>query len=111
MHAIKSNVMGGVLGDMILPCRVGLAVDREQVLEFREATTPEFVLCHNDLGQRNIVVDEKTLEINAILDWEYAGFFPPEFEGAFYLRPGPSGALEGEEYDIPVLEVLRQWKA
>jgi len=69
--------MGGFLGDVILPCRVGLAVDRDQVLEFREVTTEEFVLCHNDLGQHNIMVDEKNLKVNAILDWEYAGFFLP----------------------------------
>ena len=34
------------------------------------------------------IVDKTTLEINDILDWEHAGFYPPEFEGAFYLGPG-----------------------
>ena len=58
------------------------------------------------------MVDETTLKINAILDWEYAGFYPPEFEGAFYLRPGPSFAFGGEENDVPkLLELLENWKA
>jgi aminoglycoside phosphotransferase (APT) family kinase protein len=90
LHSIKSKVMGGFLGDVIVPPRV--AIPHDQVLKLREATTPEFVLCHNDLGQHNIMVDETTLKINAILDWEYAGFYPPEFEGAFYLLP-PSWTL------------------
>jgi aminoglycoside phosphotransferase (APT) family kinase protein len=112
MHAIKLKVMGGFLDVVILPYRVGEAVPHDQVLKLREATTPEFVLCHNDLSQHNVPVDETTLKINAIIDWEYAGFFPPEFDGAFYSRPGPSAALEGEEDDVPkLLEVLERWKA
>jgi aminoglycoside phosphotransferase (APT) family kinase protein len=112
MHTIKSKVMGGFLGDVIVPYRVGRAVPQDQFLKFREATTPEFVLCHNDLSQHNVIVDETTLKVNAILDWEYAGFFPPGFDAAFYLRPGASVALEGEEDDVPkLLEVLEHWKA
>ena len=61
------------------------------------------MLCHNDLSQYNVLVDEETLKITAIIDWEYAGFYPKEFEGAFYKRPGPSVALKGEEDDVPKL--------
>ncbi|KAF8065975.1 kinase-like domain-containing protein [Lyophyllum atratum] len=93
MHTIKLNFMGSFLGDVILPYR-------------------EFVLCHNDVSQYNVMVDETTLKINAILDWEYAGYYPPEFDGAFYLRSGPSIALEGEEDDVPkLLEALERWRA
>lgn len=112
LHSFKSKVMGGFLGDVIVPCRVANVIPHDQVLKLREATTPEFVLCHNDLSQHNVMVDETTLKVNAILDWEYAGFYPPEFEGPFYLRPGPSGALEGEVDDVPkLLELLEHWKA
>ena len=104
--------MGGFLGDVIVPYRVGKTLPRDQFLKLREATTPDFVLCHNDLGQHNFIVDEKTLKIKAILHWEYAGFYPLEFDRAFYLRAGPSVALEGEENDVPrLLEVLDHWKA
>ena len=37
-----------------------------------------------------------------LMSWEYAGFYPPEFEGAFYLCPGPSCAFEGEENDVEI---------
>ena len=49
--------------------------------------TNEFVLCHNDLGPGNIFICLETFRIVGIIDWEFAGFFPPYFElplwGAF----------------------------
>ena len=42
--------------------------------------TDEFVFCHNDLGQQNIFVDPTSFRIVGIIDWEFAGFFPPSFE-------------------------------
>ncbi|KAF2731200.1 aminoglycoside phosphotransferase [Polyplosphaeria fusca] len=44
------------------------------------AETNCFVLCHNDLGPQNIFVRPDTFQIVAIIDWEFAGFFPPYFE-------------------------------
>lgn len=44
-------------------------------------------------------MDPETLKIKAIIDWEYAGFYPQEFEGMFFCRPGPSTALDGEVND------------
>ncbi|KAI0429904.1 hypothetical protein F5Y09DRAFT_309098 [Xylaria sp. FL1042] len=66
----------------------------------------DYVLCHNDLGQHNIIVDPETLKINAIIDWEFGGFWPKWFERCFWERPGPSIALEGEEDDV---ERCREW--
>jgi hypothetical protein len=60
----------------------------------------ELVFCHNDLSPYNIIVDSATLKVKAIIDWEYAGFYPQEFEGMFYRRLGPSVALEGEVDDV-----------
>ena len=37
------------------------------------------------------------------MDWEYAGFYFPEFEKRFFTRLGPSVALEGEEDDTDEL--------
>ena len=65
------------------------------------------VFCHNDLSTHNIIVDPQSLRIHGIIDWEYAGFFPPEFEGAYYRRVGPSVALGDEPDDAESLyEVL-----
>jgi hypothetical protein len=40
----------------------------------------EFVFCHNDLAPQNIFVDPTSFQIVGIIDWEFAGFFPQEFE-------------------------------
>ena len=38
------------------------------------------VFTHNDLFPRNIMVDEPTGRVLAILDWESAGWFPEHWE-------------------------------
>ena len=71
-------------------------------------TDKDFVFCHSDLSLQNIIVDPESLKINAIIDWEYAGFFPPSFERRFFKRNGPSVALEGEQDDSEkILEFLQ----
>lgn len=73
--------------------------------------TADLVFCHNDLSTHNVIVDPKTLKINAIIDWEYAGFFLPEFEAPFYRRRGASVALIGEVNDEKALtEILEKEK-
>ena len=48
---------------------------------------------------QNVIVDPVSLKICAIIDWEYAGFYPDFFERKFYERLGPSVAMEGEADD------------
>ncbi|KAI0056446.1 kinase-like protein [Artomyces pyxidatus] len=111
LHGITSTAMGGFLGAACLPMRVARAVPLAELekMRFLDALPHELVLCHGDLSQHNVIVDEKTLKINAIIDWEYAGFYPKEFDAAFYKRVGPSAAIDGEENDVPrLLEILEE---
>jgi thiamine kinase-like enzyme len=74
--------------------------------------TEDLVFCHNDFSTHNIIVDPQTLKVKAIIDWEYAGFFPAEFEGMYFRRPGPSVALEGEVDDVQqLLDIMRENEA
>ncbi|KIM38988.1 hypothetical protein M413DRAFT_29569 [Hebeloma cylindrosporum] len=82
LHTIKLDTMGGLSGGVIVPYRVALHTPQHQLLKPRKAPTAEFVPCHNDLGEQNIIADGTTLKIICIL---YAGLYPP-FERAFYLR-------------------------
>lgn len=67
----------------------------------------DLVFCHNDFSAHNVIVDPETLKVNAVIDWEYAGFYPNEFEGVYYRRPGPSVALDGEVNDEePLLKLM-----
>ena len=68
--------------------------------------TQDLVFCHNDLSANNVIVDPDTLKIAAIVDWEYAGFYPPEFESDFWRRPGTSIAMEGEVDDVDMLMTI-----
>ncbi|KAL5348925.1 hypothetical protein ACLOAV_006350 [Pseudogymnoascus australis] len=62
----------------------------------------DFVFCHNDLGQHNVIVDPAMLKIKAIIDWEFSGFFPRWFEAAFWEKPGPANNVGDEDR-------LREW--
>ena len=102
LREIRSNQIGGPTGIIIPPYRVMRCTDND-TWTLRPSESPEYVFCHNDLSQQNIIVDPHTLKINAIIDWEYAGFFPEHFEAPFYKRLGPSVALEGERDDVSEL--------
>lgn len=93
LQSLKSNRVGGPTAIIVPPYRVTHATKRD-FWNLRPSSTKEYVFCHNDLSQHNIIVDPETLKIKAIIDWEYAGFYPGFFEGRFYTRPGPSDALE-----------------
>ncbi|XWW98036.1 hypothetical protein V2A60_006032 [Cordyceps javanica] len=38
--------------------------------------TAEYVFQHGDLAAHNIMMDRETLQVKALIDWEYAGFYP-----------------------------------
>jgi len=102
LHGLKSRRVGGPSGLVTPPYRVTLNSPRE-VWELKESDCDEYVFCHNDLSQPNIIVDPITLQIRAILDWEYAGFYPEFFDFPFFRRLGPSVALDGENDDTEKL--------
>jgi aminoglycoside phosphotransferase (APT) family kinase protein len=58
---------------------VARTVDRLQAcIERARAIDPPLVLCHNDFGGWNLLVDEDTGDVAALLDWDYASFAPRE---------------------------------
>ncbi|KAF1951085.1 kinase-like protein [Byssothecium circinans] len=108
LHSLRGARLGGPSGHVILPYRMLQKTFRDE-WDLQTSSSAEYVFCHNDLLQQNVIVDPGTLKIAAIIDWEYAGFFPEEFERAFYKRLGPSVALEGEEDDTDrLLEFIKE---
>ncbi len=103
LKRLKSTRMGGPTGIVVPPYRVLCETDREDWSHLRMSQYPEYVFCHNDCSQHNVIVNPETLKIAAIVDWEYAGFYPENFEFPFYRRNGPSVALGEEEDDSHVL--------
>lgn len=98
LHSLRGSRIGGAFGHVILPYRV-LQKTFIDDWDLEPSSSAEYAFCHNDLSQQNVIVDPETLKIAAIIDWEYAGFFPEEFDVPFYRRLGPSVAINGEEDD------------
>ncbi|KAL2200803.1 kinase-like domain-containing protein [Corynascus similis CBS 632.67] len=103
LKTLRSNRMGGPSGIVIPPYRVLCETERDDWSQLRTSDHLEYVFCHNDCSQHNVIVNPDTLKIAAIVDWEYAGFYPEHFEFPFYKRNGPSVALGEEEDDTYTL--------
>ncbi|KAJ2891330.1 hypothetical protein MKZ38_000561 [Zalerion maritima] len=54
-------------------------VDRREFWDTKTSAVPEFVFCHGDLGPYNIMIDQFTLKVTGLIDFENAGYFPSEF--------------------------------
>lgn len=75
----------------------------------------QYTFQHGDLAAHNILMNPQTLEVAALVDWEYAGFFPPGMElwpdtldnQAYYDRGGTGAIVEflAEE----CLECCERW--
>jgi serine/threonine protein kinase len=98
MKGLRSSRIGGPSGITLLPYRGTLHSPRDK-WSLKESDSDEYVFCHNDLSVHNVVVDSDTLKIRAILDWEYAGFYPEWFERRFFERIWPSVAIREEVDD------------
>ena len=108
LRALKSNRVGGPTGIVSPPYRVSQRIENERWDVPEAVTDEEYVFCHNDLSQYNVLVDPESLRINAVIDWEYAGFWPEWFEMPLWRRVGPSGALE-ECGEVDDTEKLVSW--
>ena len=103
----RSSRIGGPSGLVVPPYRVMRQTETDD-WRLQVSDHDEYVFCHNDLSQHNVIVDPDTLKIKAIVDWEYAGFYPAYFEIPFYTRLGPSVAIDGEVDDSEkLLDFLR----
>lgn len=86
LHSLRSRYVGGPSGLVIPPHRVLHKIHRDE-WKVSPSERDEFVFCHNDLNQSNVMVDPISLKRKAIIDWEYAGFFPEYFDSPFFRAP------------------------
>ncbi|OAA57877.1 Protein kinase-like domain protein [Niveomyces insectorum RCEF 264] len=85
LRGLRRNFMGSA--DPQLP-----VIPPHRLWRFKESrvwpalpcATDEYVFCHTDLNAANIFVDPTTYKIVSIIDWETAGFFPPEWERPYW---------------------------
>lgn len=80
LRSLRRNYIGSVDASLpVFPPQRVYDRDRRQ-WERITSNSDCFVLCHNDLGPQNIFVCPQTFRIVGIIDWEFAGYFPPYFE-------------------------------
>ena len=81
---LRSNKRGGIGGHVLPPIRV--SGDNQKKFARKTAPDNRYVFCHNDLARWRIIANPETLEILCLLDWEYSGFYPVEFETDHWKR-------------------------
>jgi serine/threonine protein kinase len=88
LRALRHHTIGSIDATLpvIPPSRITYR-DKRLAWPRKTSHNTEFVFCHNDLGQHNILVNPTTLEVTAIIDWEFAGYYTTEFEYPLWLRP------------------------
>ena len=84
LSTLKSNKRG--INGFVMP-PVWLPIDTQEPWKSRKGPwktlpleTAEYIFQHGDLAAHNILIDEGTLEVKALIDWEYAGYFPVGME-------------------------------
>ncbi|KAH8684209.1 hypothetical protein BGZ60DRAFT_559921 [Tricladium varicosporioides] len=78
LRSLKSSTTG-LNGLVIPPTWILGSVDRPS-WEPKTSDKEEYVMTHGDLGPHNVMMNVETLEVISIIDWEYSGYFPPEFQ-------------------------------
>lgn len=91
-HYLK-QIQALVLEDASVRCEYEYLLDCFKSLTLPPLMLP-FVLCHNDLNPKNILMDNEVLRL---IDWEYAGVGDPLFDLAVVVK---SHNLNDEQIEI-----------
>ncbi|ETN44443.1 uncharacterized protein HMPREF1541_10624 [Cyphellophora europaea CBS 101466] len=95
LGALTSHISGTLKGTVIPPRRVFERFPGQWVPQ----TSGEiFHFTHNDLSQHNFLCNPTTGKVMAVIDWEFAGFYPTYFEAPFWTKPFIE--IEDEEEEV-----------
>jgi aminoglycoside phosphotransferase len=101
LRSLRSDRPGGPTGIMCPLPRILQHFPVGTVWVPKKSPESEYGFCHCDLGWSNIIIDNDSPRVRAIIDWEYAGYWPEFFELPYYHDPRPTGAqfTDAEECD------------
>lgn len=76
---------GSFADELIPPGRLCIDKDSFERIVTSEKFKPEgnFPLCHGDLSRFNVLVHPERPEIVALIDWEFAGFYPHQLDPTY----------------------------
>jgi hypothetical protein len=89
LRSLTSDTTG--LNGVVIPPLWVMEWERDAVWPPKTAASgrEEYVFCHGNLHAHSILMHAGTLHVLKIVDWEDAGYFPPEFLNVWSLeRPG-----------------------
>jgi serine/threonine protein kinase len=78
LRNLASSATG--LDGFVIPPPWILEYDERQEWLPKTTSHSPYIFCHGDLSPGNIMIDPETLEVTGIIDWEHAGYFPPDFQ-------------------------------
>ncbi|WWC62630.1 uncharacterized protein I303_105227 [Kwoniella dejecticola CBS 10117] len=107
LHRCRSKTIHSFTEQLHLPARMAFTKTYLSHLKYPEDPERErYVLCHGDLGWQNVMVNPVSGKIEAIIDWEFAGFWPVEIEGEYWRRRGTASAHPSELNDVDMIANL-----
>ena len=91
LRKLHSDKLGGPSGFIFPPQAIVSRPGRCKSWSQTNTFTSDFVFCHRDLSQSNLHFNPDTLELVAISNWEYGGFYPESHELPFFESSKKSG--------------------
>ena len=86
LDALTSHVTGTFQGVVLPPRRLFDAYPQRKWCT-RTAEKETYHFTHNDLSQHNFLCNKETGKVEAVIDWEFAGFYPSFFEAPLWRAP------------------------
>jgi aminoglycoside phosphotransferase len=81
---VRQNA-GSFIGDVFFNEVMSCTLNKRKVKIFDDDTIHGYPLCHGDLYASNIIVDPMSGRVKALIDWEYAGYFPAILDPPCFL--------------------------
>ncbi|KAG7287206.1 hypothetical protein NEMBOFW57_006711 [Staphylotrichum longicolle] len=85
LESLRSDTTG--LNGVVVPPLWIMDYDAKTYWPPKKADTEEFVFCHGNLHAHSLLMHAETLHVLKVVDWDHAGFFPPEFQRWTLKRP------------------------
>lgn len=86
LRELTSSTSGAIHGVILPPRRLFDRYPQRQWLP-RLSEGLGYHLNHCDLSQHNFLCDRGTGKVKAVIDWEFAGFYPSYFEAPLWSKP------------------------
>lgn len=99
MECMKQSASHQVYLDRFIPS-LNLFLE-SMISTYKPEEEEKYYICHRDLNASNILVDQKTLEITGVLDWEWAAccLFDQEWNFNDWLEDEQGGWMLNQELE------------